>query len=46
MVPTGYKKVHKSYWSFGCSGMMLDTKQSGAIKKAMDMKSRLMVLSI
>uniref|UniRef100_A0A3P9LY09 Wolfram syndrome 1a (wolframin) n=1 Tax=Oryzias latipes TaxID=8090 RepID=A0A3P9LY09_ORYLA len=44
MVPTGYKKAHKSYWSFGCSGMMLDTKQSGAIKKAMDMKSRLMLL--
>ncbi|XP_024145113.1 wolframin [Oryzias melastigma] len=44
IVPTGYKKVHKSYWTFGCSGMMLDTNQTGAIKKAMDMKSRLMLL--
>ncbi|RVE76421.1 hypothetical protein OJAV_G00007460 [Oryzias javanicus] len=44
IVPSGYKKVHKSYWTFGCSGMMLDTKQTGAIKKAMDMKSRLMLL--
>ncbi|XP_017281273.1 wolframin [Kryptolebias marmoratus] len=34
----GNKKVLKHSWSFGCSGMMLDTKQTGA------MKSRLMML--
>ncbi|XP_018551064.1 LOW QUALITY PROTEIN: wolframin [Lates calcarifer] len=44
VVPSGCKKSHKSSWGFGPSGMMLDTKQTGAIKKAMDMKSRLMIL--
>ncbi|XP_013882337.1 wolframin isoform X2 [Austrofundulus limnaeus] len=37
-VSKGTKKVLKHSWSFGCSGMMLDTKQTGA------MKSRLMML--
>ncbi|XP_070684426.1 wolframin [Pempheris klunzingeri] len=36
LVPSGYKKAHKSSWGFGRSGMMLDD--------AMDMKSRLMML--
>ncbi|XP_034714004.1 wolframin isoform X2 [Etheostoma cragini] len=44
LVPSGYKKARKSSWSFGRRGMMLNTKQNGAIKKAMDMKSRLMIL--
>ncbi|KAM9363683.1 wolframin [Symphorus nematophorus] len=44
LVPSGYKKSHRSCWSFGRSGMMLNSKQNGAIKKAMDMKSRLMIL--
>ncbi|XP_054460278.1 wolframin [Anoplopoma fimbria] len=44
LVPSGYKNAFKRSWSFGRSGMMLDTKQNGAMKKAMDMKSRLMVL--
>ncbi|XP_026160095.1 wolframin [Mastacembelus armatus] len=44
LVPTGFKKSHKTCWGFGRSGMMLDTKRTGAIKKAMDMKSRLMML--
>lgn len=43
LVSTGYKKLHKHSWSFDCSGM-LDTRQTGAIQKAMDMKSRLMIL--
>lgn len=43
MVPTGYKKLHKNSWSFDCSGMMMNTNKAGAIKRAMDMKSRLMV---
>ncbi|XP_077379426.1 wolframin isoform X2 [Festucalex cinctus] len=38
------KKSPSRSWSFGRSGMMLDTKQTDAIKKAMDMKSRLMML--
>ncbi|XP_060947821.1 wolframin [Limanda limanda] len=37
------RKSHGS-WSFGGSGMMLDTKPTDAIKRAMDMKSRLMIL--
>ncbi|XP_040002827.1 wolframin [Xiphias gladius] len=44
LVESGCKKTYKSSWSFGRSGMMLDTKQTVAIKKAMDMKSRLMML--
>ncbi|XP_070843775.1 wolframin [Chaetodon trifascialis] len=44
LVPSGYKKAHRSSWSFGRSGMMLDSQQTGAIKTAMDMKSRLMML--
>ena len=43
LVPSGYKKSHRSSWGFGRSGMMLDSNHSGAIRKAMDMKSRLMV---
>ncbi|XP_059194443.1 wolframin [Centropristis striata] len=44
LVPsTCKKKLYKS-WSFGRSGMMLDTRENGAIQKAMDMKSRLMML--
>ncbi|XP_037620849.1 wolframin isoform X1 [Sebastes umbrosus] len=42
LVPSGYKNAFKRSWSFGRSGMMLDTRQN--IKQAMDMKSRLMVL--
>ncbi|XP_030268210.1 wolframin [Sparus aurata] len=44
LVPSGYKKSNRSSWGFGRSGMMLDSHHSGAIKKAMDMKSRLMML--
>ncbi|KAM8880090.1 wolframin isoform 1-T4 [Spinachia spinachia] len=44
LVPSGYKNAFQRSWSFGRSGMMLDTRQNGAMKKAMDMKSRLMVL--
>ncbi|XP_058496325.1 wolframin [Solea solea] len=44
VVPSGCKKSHKRPWSFGRSGMMLDTKQTGAMKRAMDMKSRLTML--
>lgn len=36
---SGGKKHHKTPWS----GMMLDTNQTVAIKRAMDMKSHLMV---
>ncbi|KAM6940637.1 wolframin [Xenentodon cancila] len=43
-VPTAHKKIHKSSWSFDCSGMMLDTNNTSAIKRAMDVKSRLMML--
>ncbi|KAK2816978.1 hypothetical protein Q5P01_025169 [Channa striata] len=44
LVPSGCKKSHKGSWSFGRSGMMLDSKHTGALQKAMDMKSRLMML--
>lgn len=44
LVPSGYKRVHRSSWGFGRSGMMLDSDQTGAMKTAMDMKSRLMML--
>ncbi|XP_033480445.1 wolframin isoform X1 [Epinephelus lanceolatus] len=45
LVPPGYKKVYRRSWSFARSGMMLgDTRENGAMKKAMDMKSRLMIL--
>ncbi|XP_068607163.1 wolframin [Brachionichthys hirsutus] len=43
-IPTGCRKAHRCSWGFGQTGMMLDSKQAGAIKKAMDMKSRLMIL--
>ncbi|XP_035803022.2 wolframin [Amphiprion ocellaris] len=43
LIPSGYKKSHRNSWSFG-GGMMLDRKQTGAIQKAMDVKSRLMML--
>ncbi|XP_022614183.1 wolframin-like [Seriola dumerili] len=39
LVPSGYKKSYKRSWSLGRTGMILGTKQ-----KAMDMKSRLMML--
>nr|XP_061791973.1 wolframin-like [Nerophis lumbriciformis] len=42
--PSEDKKRHSGSWSFGKKGMMLDTEHTGAIKKAMDMKSRLMML--
>ncbi|XP_069553494.1 wolframin [Brachyistius frenatus] len=44
LVPSGYKRPHRSSWSFGRSGIMLDSQQTGAIKKAMDMQSRLLML--
>ncbi|XP_060921161.1 wolframin isoform X2 [Labrus mixtus] len=44
LVPSGHKKSHRNSWSFGRSGMMMHSQQNGAIKKAMDMKSRLMML--
>ncbi|XP_056136526.1 wolframin [Lampris incognitus] len=44
LVPTGARKTHRSSWGLGRGGMMLDTKRSGAIKRAMDIKSHLMVL--
>lgn len=43
MVSSGYKKAQRSSWSFGRRGVMLDSKQSGAIRKAIDIKSRFMV---
>ncbi|XP_019111965.2 wolframin [Larimichthys crocea] len=43
LVPS-HKRAHKTSWGFGGSGMMLDSQQTGAIRKAMDMKSRLMML--
>lgn len=39
MVQSGVKRPHRSSWG----GMMLHTKQTRALTKAMDMKSRLMV---
>ncbi|XP_074554571.1 wolframin [Halichoeres trimaculatus] len=44
LVPSGCKKAHRSSWSFGRSGMMLRSDQNEAMKTAMDMKSRLMML--
>ncbi|KAK5866052.1 hypothetical protein PBY51_020272 [Eleginops maclovinus] len=44
LVPSTCKKAYKRSWSFGRSGMMLDNGQNGAMQKAMDMKSRLMIL--
>ncbi|XP_071779290.2 wolframin [Centroberyx gerrardi] len=44
LIPAGGRKTSRSSWSLGRGGMMLDTKRSGAIKRAMDMKSHLMVL--
>ncbi|XP_062244815.1 wolframin isoform X1 [Platichthys flesus] len=44
LVPSGCRKSHKGSWSFGGSGMMLDSKPTEALKRAMDMKSRLMIL--
>ncbi|XP_029289638.1 wolframin isoform X2 [Cottoperca gobio] len=44
LVPSAYKKACKRSWSFGRGGIMLDNGQNGAMKKAMDMKSRLMIL--
>lgn len=43
LVPSGCKKSSKTSWGFGRSGMMLHTSEGGAIKRAMDMKSRLIV---
>ncbi|XP_041640255.1 wolframin isoform X2 [Cheilinus undulatus] len=44
LVPSGCKKAHRKSWGFGGSGMMLHSEPNGAIRKAMDMKSRLMML--
>ncbi|XP_030591224.1 wolframin [Archocentrus centrarchus] len=44
LVPSGCKKSSKSSWGFGRSGMMLPSSETGAIKRAMDMKSRLIML--
>lgn len=44
LVPTGCKKAHRKSWGFSGSGMMLHSDRNGAIRKAMDMKSRLMML--
>ncbi|KAF3687618.1 Wolframin [Channa argus] len=44
LVPPGCKKSRKGSWGFGRSGMILDTKHTGAIQKAMDVKSHLMML--
>lgn len=43
LVSSGYKRAHRCSWGFSSGAMMLDSKQTGAFKKAMDMKSRLMV---
>uniref|UniRef100_UPI0037E870E0 wolframin n=1 Tax=Semicossyphus pulcher TaxID=241346 RepID=UPI0037E870E0 len=43
LVPSGYKKTHRTSWSFGRSGL-LHSEQNGAIQRAMDVKSRLMML--
>ncbi|CAK6953565.1 wolframin [Scomber scombrus] len=44
LLPSGGRKSNKSGWSFGRRGMMLHRKQTRAIKTAMFMKSRLMML--
>nr|XP_004564307.2 wolframin [Maylandia zebra] len=43
-VSSGCKKSNKSAWSFGRSGMMLHTSETGAFRRAMDMKSQLIML--
>ncbi|TNN57756.1 Wolframin [Liparis tanakae] len=42
VVPSGYRNAFKRSWSLGRSGTMRD--KNGAMEKAMDMKSRLMVV--
>nr|XP_015809674.2 wolframin [Nothobranchius furzeri] len=37
VVSKGNRKLHKQPWSFSCSGMMLDTKQTGAMKSGLMM---------
>ncbi|KAM4603378.1 wolframin [Polymixia lowei] len=44
LMPAGSRRAHRSSWSLGRGGMILDTKRSGAMKRAMDIKSQLMVL--
>ncbi|XP_047432876.1 wolframin [Mugil cephalus] len=44
LVSSGCKKPRKTSWGFGRSGMILDTKQTSAITRAMGMKSQLMML--
>ncbi|XP_029948843.1 wolframin [Salarias fasciatus] len=44
LVPSGCKKSNRGSWTFGRSRLMLHSKQTGAIQRAMDMKSRLMML--
>lgn len=44
IVPSGCKRSQRSSWSFGRGGMMLHTRQTSAIRTAMDMKSRFMML--
>eukprot|EP00066_Takifugu_rubripes_P009963 XP_003977393.1 PREDICTED: wolframin-like [Takifugu rubripes] len=38
LASSGNKKTQRSSWGFGRSNLMLDSEQTGAIKKAMDMK--------
>jgi len=45
VVPSGYRNAFKRSWSLGRSGTMWDKRQNGAMEKAMDMKSRLMVVA-
>ncbi|XP_061627308.1 wolframin isoform X1 [Phyllopteryx taeniolatus] len=44
LAPSEDEKPHRGSWNFGGRGMMLDTKQTSAIQKAMAMKSRLAML--
>lgn len=44
LASSGNKKTQRRCWGFGRSNLMLDSEQTGAIKKAMDMK--LMVIMI
>ncbi|CAN9510442.1 unnamed protein product [Ophioblennius macclurei] len=44
LVPSACRKTTRNSWTFGRGGMMLHQKHSGAIQRAMDIRSRLMML--
>lgn len=45
LASSGNKKTQRSSWGFGRSNLMLDSEQTGAIKKAMDMKLMVMIIT-